>query len=130
MPQPDNNEPRIIWRQRALSDITPAEDLTYDDELEAVMQSVRNQYIPDMACASTMDITIPPKPPPPPEEPRYRIITDKGAVFDVDVFEFDVDFNFKVEDGHRLRLAGNLVMPEGLPAFAQPETGRRINVPD
>lgn len=71
-----------------------------------------------------------PPPPPPPPGPKFRVVTDQGAEFIVEVSDFDLNYGYGNSLGHRMSLRGKILFPTNLPAFARPETERLITIPD
>ena len=97
------------------------------------ISSIYNPYIPAMALDGgfgPFPTKAPSVEPAKPSGPRYRVITDTGAEFIVEVSQFDLNFDYKSSFGSMLHLRGKLLSPTSVPAFAVPETPRHITIPD
>lgn len=68
--------------------------------------------------------------PPQPKGPTYRVITDTGAEFVVEMEEMSVNWRTDMFLGNTLHLRGRIISPTKQPGFPVPETLRRIEVPE
>lgn len=62
--------------------------------------------------------------------PTYRVITDTGAEFTIEMEEMSVNWRTNDFLGNSLHLRGRIISPTKQPGFPVPETLRRIEVPE